>query len=362
MRMRDLEVHDQAGLEALHKMLGRVIREHRRRKGTPPQEEDHARLQQAMASIQNIIQLFRAAFFEQAHSVRVKQIISEFDDLAGLIRSSTLDTTPEALRERARNRIKSWSHEARRWVADLPLHQVVRRLPARGGLTPAQRKDELTSFWRYADGARFTPPPRRASALSPGTPKHFQIAEIRFPAGWHLDPLDAEDPATGRLKWAWDSAALLGLLDFAKEALLIEVDGADCGGNTSFARRRGGASLKAALAFSCLQAFEDAVGPKSARQTQSNRLGSRRTKFEEFVGRVYRLALGAEAPRRLKLGPDPVRKAIVIQRAWQRLFKAAGVRDGEAYFSLSPEAQDAAVSRLTPKELARISPAPLHWG
>lgn len=352
----------QAGRAEIRRLLGKAIRALRRKQGRPMLEEDEVRIQAAMESIEVICVLFREAFFEQAHSVRVSQIVSEFDDLADLIKAADAGQAPEVTRDRARTRIKAWSHEARRWVGDLPLHQVVTRLPERDGLTSLQRRDDLRQCWFEADGARFSPPSRRAGALKPDIPAHFQVAELRLPAGWQVDPMDVLDPATGLPKWDWNPQALLRLMALAKETLLIEAEGGDRGGATSFARRRYRGSLRDALAFSGLQVFEEAVGPKSARQTQSGRPGARRTDFEAFVCKLYRLALGAEAPAGLKLGPDPIRRAIATQRAWQRLFKLAEVRDGLAFYDLPGEVQDAALARLSARTLACLHAPAQHWG
>jgi hypothetical protein len=154
---------------------------------------------------------------------------------------------------------------------------------------------------------------------------------------------------------------LLELMGFAEEALLLEVGGADRGGRTTFTERRRKDSLRDAFAFSCVVAFERVIGPKSARQSQTFRRTVRPTVFERFIVMVQVAAVGGEIPRELALGPDPVRKAIKVQRAWQKLFQAAGVPNGSAFGALPEEARLAAQRRLKPQIQVRLKQSVLPW-
>lgn len=348
-------------LDAIKQVLGKAIRVVRKHEGLPMQAEDEIRVQEALRAVAIICDAYREGLFEQAHSARVKQIAADFESLASLL-AALGDRVPTSVEQaKIRSRVKGWQYESRRWVAELPLQTVVRRLPCKDGLTSAARIERLKACWLEAGGASFTPPPRRPGAMADGVPEQFQIASLGLPADWCTDPMDAVVKEAGQPRWVCRPAAVLELLDWATDALLLEAGGSDRGGRTTFSQRRRHASLRDALAFSCIVVFERAVGAKSARQSQSRWRGAKPTLFEEFVGRVHALAVGGEGPQDWVLGPDPIRKAIATQRAWQRLFKCAGVHDGEAFGALQEGAQRAAVAMLKPRDRRLLSPAAPPW-
>lgn len=347
----------QAQMEAIQHLLAKAIRAVRKREGRLMQPEDTARLQEALHAVAVICDVYREALFEQVHSVRVKQILSDFDELDALVRPRGQLAPTSETSAKARIRIKSWQHESRRWVADLPLQHVLRLLPERDGQTREERAAKLKECWQEAGGAFFTPPPRRAEAMASAVPDQFQVAVVKLPPDWAADPLDAVHLVSGQPKWECHPEPLLCLLDFAREALLLEASGADRGGRTTFAQRRRRASPRNSLAFSCILLYEQTIGPKSARQSQSVKQGATQTPFEVFVEMVHILAIGGKCPQRWSLGPDPIRKAIATQRAWQRLFKAAGVSDADAFDQLPMQAQQAARAKLKPKIAEHLMPA-----
>jgi len=349
----------QAKLVALRLLLGKAVRAVRRREGRPMQAEDATRVEEGLEAVVVICDIFREALFEQIHSARVKQITEDFKSLAAMLDACAGREMTAEDQARARARIKGWNHESRRWVAELPLQPVVKRLSSDfEGQTHFAR---LKACWLEAGGAYFAPPVLRKKAMAVGVPSHFQVAPLDLPTDWTMDPMDEVMPDTGRSKWECRPAAVMELLGHAREALLLEVGGSDRGGKTTFAQRRRRASLRDALAFSCIVVYERVVGPKSARQSQSVRRGASQTLFEDFVSKVYALAVGGDGSRDWSLGPDPIRKAIATQRAWQKLFRAAGVVGSGDFNALPLEAQQAAASRLKSRERQRLKPAAPPW-
>ena len=351
----------QAQLDAIRQLLGKAIRAVRRRKGRHMQVEDLAQVQAGLDAVMVICDTFREALFEQIHSVRVRQITEDFDLLAAMIDAFGGHEISVENQAKIRARIKGWCHESRRWIAELPLQPIVRRLPDRDGLEGQTRFVQLKECWLEAGGAYFTPPPRRRETMAQGVPSQFQIMPMSFPAGWTIDPMDLVIADVGRPKWECHPAAVMELLGYAREALLLEVGGTDRGGRTTLAQRSRRASLRDALAFSCIVVYERVVGPKSARQSQSGRRSANRKLFEEFVSKVHVLAVGGDGPRDWSLGPDPIRKAIATQRAWQKLFRAASVIGPDDFNALPLEVQQAAASRLKPREQQRLKPSAPPW-
>jgi hypothetical protein len=159
--------------------------------------------------------------------------------------------------------------------------------------------------------------------------------------------------------WVCRPAPLIELLALAQEALEAEIGGRNLGGHAPFAQRRRRASLKDGFAFTCLRIYEKAVGPKTARQGDARRRDLNTHSFDHFVAMVHRWVAGPDAPREWEPGIEPIRKAIAAQRAWQKLFKAAGSKDEKAFIALPREAQEAAVRKLTDKVRRHLTPAAL---
>ncbi len=360
--MTDLRREELNRLESIRQLFGRAMRESRPLGNRHLQPEDDLRIREAMGQVVTIIDAYREGLFEQAHSVRVKCLTSDLGSFKRMLagwgdRELTMEDE-----EKVRIRIKTWARETRRWVADLPMLSAAGRLPALGGMSAEARLDRLNACWAEADGACLAPPPRSPRALPNGVPKHFQPAApwVRDPL-LEADPLDRTRPKEVVPAWRPKPGPLLELLGFAEEILLVDVGGADRGGRTTFVERRRKCALRDAFAFSCVVAFERALGPKSARQSQTPRRRWRPTVFEEFILKVQEAAVGGQIPKAWTLGPDPVRRAIKVQRAWQSLFKAAGVADGSAFGSLPEEARWAAQRRLKPQIQARLRQVVVPW-
>jgi len=350
-----------ARLEGIRNLLGKAIRSARRTESLPMQPEDLERIRGTMCQVTAIVDTYREGLFEQAHSVRVKCITSDLGSLLGMLTAKGDQELTLGDQEKIRTRVKSWTREARQWVALLPMQTAASRLPAREGKTGEARFARLKACWLEADGACFAPPSQRPRILPNGVPDHFQPAPLGLPPPLEVDPLDRKRPTTDTPAWTPKPGPLLELLGFAEEALLLEAGGADRGGRTTFIERRRNCSLRDAFAFSCVVAFERALGPKSARQSQTLRRANQPTIFEQFIDLVQEAAVGGKVSREWALGPDPVRRAIKVQRAWQRLFQAAGVADGSAFGSLPEEARLAALRRLKPQIQARLRQPVVPW-
>lgn len=348
-------------IDEVEQVLGKAIRAARKREGRQMQVEDKHRLHEALHAVAAICYAYHTAAFEQVHSVRVRQIESDFQSLRDVLASIGERAPMLEEQEKARSRVKGWQYESRRWIADLPMQAVVRTLPGKDGLTGAARFERLKACWLESGAAFFTPPPRHPGVMVPGVPEGFQIAPMGLAVDWCPDPMDAVVPGSREPKWVCHPAAVLELLDWGREALLLEAGGPDRGGKTTFAQRRRRASLRDAFAFSCIVVYEQAVGAGSARQSQSQWRRNKPTPFEMFVERAYALALGGEIPQGWALGPDPIRKAVATQRAWQKLFRCAGVRDSEAFSALQPDEQHAALGMLKPRVRRLLKPAAPPW-
>lgn len=354
---------DSARLNEIGQLLGKAARERLKREGHLMQPNDEEQIQEALKVVMRICDGFREAIFEQVHSVRVKQMTEDFDALVERLNPLKGRALTDDDQNRVRERIKAWHRESRRWVAELPLQKAVTRLPDRDGHTSSVRLERLKACWLEAGAASFAPPPPCPGALPQGVPDHFQLAPLGLSSDWCMDPMDAVRLETGRPKWECRPDVLLEVLDWAYELLLLEVGGADCGGRTTFAQRRRQASLKDTLAFSCIIVFERVVGHKSARQSKSGRRDLDGTFFEQFVAKIYAMAIGDEGPRDWTMGPDPIRKAIATQRAWQKFFKAEGVSDFKAFNHLPSEERFrlAAKAELEPKGQGRLRPSAMPW-
>ncbi len=358
-----LQLHRQerARLESIRNLLGRAIRESREPERRTLQSEDLERIQKAMGQVVAIIDAYREGLFEQSHSVRVKCITSDLDSLSELLSNMGDKEVTAGDQEAIRTRIKTWNHETRQWVAHLPMQMASARLSAQGEMSGEARSARLAQCWLEADGACFTPPPQKPRILPSGVPAHFQPAAHSLPPPLEADPMDRKHPMTEAPAWTPRPGPLLELLGFAKEVLLLEAGGPDRGGRTTFTERRRRSSLRDVFAFSCVLTFERSLGPKSARQSQTFRRSFQPTVFEQFLVLVQEAAVGGEVPKEWTLGPDPVRRAIKVQRAWQRLFQAAGVADGPAFGALSSETRAAALRQLKPHIQARLRQPVVPW-
>lgn len=356
LALRSLE---QSRLEAIRNILGQAIRATPGAKGRPMRPEERNRVEEGMRQVCAIIDAYREALFEQVHSVRVKAITSDLEGLARLLKDFGDRALSPVDEDRVRTRIKSWHRESRQWVSQLPLQEAARRLPALDGLDGGARSDRLQACWLEAGGASLAPPPQQPRALSEGVPAHFQPARPGGLQAFELDLLDTQ--RAGAPAWTPRQGPLLELIEFAVETLLLEAEGGDRGGRTTFAERCRKASVRDAFALSCVVVFERVVGPKTARQGQTWRRATRPTLFEDFVQRVQEAAVGGPTPRRWALGPDPLRKAIRLQRAWQKLFKAAGVPDGAGFCELLEEVRKAALNQMPDAVRARLRAHVRPW-
>ena len=163
MSAKQREAFETATMESIRQLL-RTTAVNAPRLGTKPLRPGiDVRVQDALKDVQTICDTYREAYFEQANSIRVKAICSEFDDLSTLIRSLDCEPTVEEAQARVITCIKTWSHEARRWVADLPMQPVIRRLPAQDDLGSEARIAQLRQSWLDSSGGFFSPPPFRFS-------------------------------------------------------------------------------------------------------------------------------------------------------------------------------------------------------
>lgn len=356
---QDLSSHERAQLESIKHLLWKALRAHAKVPGRPLRSEDQARIEAGMRQVCTIVDTYREALFEQVHSARVKGITSDLEGLANLLKGfGDQGLSPRDV-ERVRARIKSWRRESRQWVFQLPLQDAAACLPALAGLDGEARRERLKACWSEAGGSLFAPPPPTPHALPEGVPAHFQPAHPEGPPGLHADHLDASP--SGAPNWTPKPGPLLELLAYAEELLLLEAGGADRGGHTTFADRRRRASFRDAFALSCVLVFERVAGPKAARQSQIWRRTIRPTLFESFVQKVQEAAVGGPIPRIWALGPDPIRKAIKLQRAWQKLFQAAGVPDSAGFSGLPEEARQAALQMLEDSVRVRLKAHVRPW-
>jgi len=351
----------QARLDGIQNLLSKAIRSARRTEHLPMRPQDLERIRGAMCQVTAIVDAYREGLFEQAHSVRVKCITADLESLVEMLTPLSTRALTLEDQEKVRTRIKSWTRETRQWVAVLPVQEVAARLPPRDGQSGEARIARLKRCWLEADGAWFAPPPRRPGFLPDHVPTHFRVAAPVLLPGLEDDPLDRKRLKEDAPAWTAKPGPLLELMGFAEEALLMEVGGPDRGGRTTFTERRRKGSLRDAFAFSCVVAFEWLLGPKSARQSQTIRRVVQPTVFEQFIVMVQEAAVGGEVPREWALGPDPVRRAIKIQRAWQRLFRAAEVTNGSAFAALPEEKRLAALRQLKPQIQVRLRQGVVSW-
>lgn len=320
--------------------------------GRQRQESEKRAVQEAMTDLDALRSAYHEALVEQSHSVRVKQITDDLAGLASMLRGFGTESLSAEQEAQVRTRIRSWHYDSRRWIGDLPLQPSLTRRPEGKGAA------EVRQLWLEAGGAWLVPPPHARRAPLAGTPAHLGLWHP-LPSVW--DPLSSHTPSADpgmTSRWVCRPVPLIELLALAQEALEVEIGGRNLGGHAPFAQRRRRASLKDAFAFTCLLIYKKAVGPKAARQRQFYP-SSNPSSFESFVTLVHAWVVGPNAPKEWTLGPDPIRKAIATQRAWQKLFKAAGSKDEEAFNALPQEAQEAAERKLTDKVRRHLTARPL---
>jgi hypothetical protein len=297
--------------------------------GRQRQEAERRAVQEAMADLDALRLVYHEALVEQSHSVMVKKITEDLAGLASMLRGFGTELPSEEQGAQVRNRIQSWNYDSRRWIGDLPHQSCLIRLPKAEGCEARDRTAEVRRLWLEAGGALFNPSPLNLRAPRPSMPP----------------------------RWVLRPASMIELLALAQEALEAEIGGRNLGGHAPFAQRRRRTSLKDAFAFACLRIYEQAVGPKTARQGDARRRDLNTHSFDHFVAMVHRWVAGPGAPHEWEPGIEPIRKAIATQRAWQKLLKVAGCADEDAFNALPLIAQVAAARKLPDKVRRRLTPA-----
>jgi hypothetical protein len=327
------------------------------RKGNSRRDSERKAILGAMSELERLRVAYHQALVDQAHSVRVKQIVEDFARLEILLGSIQGQPLTELQQETVRNRIKTWHYESRRWIQDLPLQPCLRKLPALGGASSADRKARVEELWLQAGGAWFAPAPMAPRDRMAETPRRFLLREQPRPIVLEpMGPGENPEPWEAPSRWVCRPEPLLKLLALAREALEVEIGGPNLGGHASFEERRRRSSLKDSFAFTCVRIYERAVGPKTARQGDALRRDLNETSFDHFVALVHRWVAGPDAPPGWEPGLQPIRKAIATQRAWQKLLKAAKCPDEDAFNALPLEVQQAAVRKLPEKVRLRLTP------
>jgi hypothetical protein len=302
-----------------------------------------------------ISRLYQEALVEHDRSTRVRVIMDDLQGLHDLLIGFGEGPMSAGGQEKAWARIKSLHFDTRAWVAILPLQSGVKNLPARDGRTQAERIERLTILWKSTEAAWFAPPDQSGRHLG-------------HPCGERgiSDPMDGTLMSDGveHRRWRCKQLDLAELMVFAREALLLEVDGPDRGGRTTFAQRRLGTRPKDSFALGCLMAYEEAVGLNTAKQSNAERrsMGSKaRTEFEAFCGLVSDLALGPDPRSEWRIGLAPFRRAIATSRAWLALYKAAGCKNAKSFDALPLEDQVLAREALPDKVRSRLVPEAPPW-
>lgn len=328
--------------------------------GSSRQETERMAIEEAMSDLEALRVAYHEALSDQVHSVRVKQIEEDFTGLEEMLRSFGGKPPTEGQQEAVRTRIRAWHYESRRWIQDLPLQPCLRKLPALGSTSSADRKTRAEQLWLQAGGAWFAPVPLAPRDRKAGTPRRFFLREQSRPVVLEpMGPGESPEPWEATSRWMCRPEPLLELLTLAREALELEIGGPNLGGHASFEERRRRSSLKDAFAFSCVRIYEKAVGPKTARQGEALRRDLNKRSFDHFVALVHRWVAGPDAPPEWEPGLQPIRKAIATQRAWQKLLKAAKCPDEDVFNALPLEVQQAAVRKLPEKvRLSLTPPAP----
>lgn len=352
------------GDASLEKIRNHLVNEKGRklkRRGAHLKKEDLEQIHAVVREIPTLCDLYREAIYDRVHSERVRAILADFDSLKSLIKPWTVGPLTDQQHEKVRNRIKGFQHSSRNWIGLLPLRPGVKQLPDSDVASGIERAAKLKALWKAVGAAIFLPPPRQGPGLD-GAPAWLQIP-TDLPAWMLADNFTslAEDQQGG---WKCEPAEMVALLDFAEEVFLLEVGGRDRGGKTTLAQRLMRSSAKDSFALSCLLLYERAVGASTARQTNSSKNaggGSTGTPFEKFCVMVLTLAVGTKPEKDWKLGPDPIRRAIATNRAWLKLFQAAGCANSAEFHALPEGARQQALQQLSAATRKKLMPSAPPW-
>ena len=324
-----------------------------RPRGGPLQAADQARIEVALERVVGISRLYHEAIVEQARSTRVRAITDDLQGLHDLLIGLGKGSLSAGDEEKVWARIKSFNFDTRAWVAILPLQSGVKNLPARDGRTQDERVERLKMLWKSTEAAFFAPPNQSARHLG----------RLNGERGIS-DPMDGTllEDGVERRRWRCKQVDLAELMAFAKEALLLEVDGPDRGGGSTFAQRRLGTRPKDSFVMGCVMVYEEVVGLNTAKQSNAGRreLGLQ-TGFEEFCTLVSVLAVGPNASREWRIGLPAIRRAIATSKAWLALYEAAGCKDSAGFDTLSLEDQALACEALPKKVRSRLIPEAPPW-
>lgn len=299
--------------------------------------------------------LYQEALVEQARSTRVRAITDELQGLHDLLIGFGEGPLGLENEEKVWARIRSLHFDTRAWVAALPLQFGVKGLPARDGRTQDERVERLKMLWKSTSAAWFAPPNQNA---------HY-LGHLNGERGIS-DPMDGTllEDGVERRRWRCKQQDLAELMAFAKEALLLEVDGPDRGGGSTFAQRRLGTRPKDSFAMGCVMVYEEVVGLDTAKQSNAERRSmgrEARTEFEEFCCLVGDLAVGPGVSSEWRIGLAPFRHAIATSRAWLALYKTAGCKDAASFDALSLQDQVLAREALPEKVRSRLVPEAPPW-
>lgn len=340
------------GLEALQRHLESAQSRVRRKHGRMPGESEQTAIKEALDSLFMLRSSYHEALAEIGHSVLPKQIQEDFASLTSLLRTFGDNPLSPEQDDLVRRRIRSWHYESRRWIHDLPHQPCLLNHPTQG----ADFAERARNIWLKAGGAWFAPPPHSWTPPVAGVPERFRFLMLNRPWLNELEPMNTKPVGAGearRRHWECLPTPLIQLLEIATEALELELEGPNQGGHSPFAQRRRKTSLKDAFTLSCLRIYEAAVGAKSARQSQYYGISSA-SSFESFVAMTHTWIVGVHAPDEWKPGRDPIRKAIRIQRAWQKLLTVAGCMDEDEFNAMPPEMQMAAAQKLPEEAQKRL--------
>lgn len=337
-----------------------LVKERARHKGGSLKLDDAGNIQEVVGAISALCALYREAVWDRAHSERIKGITEDLDSLKSLVKPWMGSVLSEKQQEKVRIRIKAFHSGSRDWIAVLPSSPGVKLLPDLNGVTAEARAMKLKDLWKTTEAAIFTPPPPHGAWLDEAL---TQLGPLIADYTGGVLPKAVELRTETLLSvWKCKPTELVELLDFAKEVLFLETGGPDRGGNTTLIQRRMRSSAKNSFALSCLLLYERAVGDGTGKQTNSTkRAGGASTPFERFCRLVLNLASEGKKGAVWVLGPDPVRKAIATNRAWRRLFQAAGCGSAEEFHALPENAQQEAVQELTATTRKKLTPSAPPW-
>jgi hypothetical protein len=326
-----------------------------RPRGGSLQASDRTRIDLALERVVGISRLYHEALVEQNRSIRVRAMVEDLQGLQDLLIGLGEGPLSVSDEEKVWARIKSLHFETRAWVAVLPLQSGAKNLPAGDGRTQEERAGRLNMLWKSTEAAWFAPPNQSASHL-----RHLN-GERGI-----SDPMDGLllESGVGHRRWSCNQQDLAELMAFAREALLIEVEGPDRGGRTTFSQRRLGTRPKDSFAMGCVMVYEETVGLNTAKQSNAERRSmgpEARTKFEKFCCLVSDLAVGPDAKPEWRIGLAPFRQAIATSRAWLALYKAAGCKDAGSFDALSLDDKVLARQALPVKVRSHLVPEAPPW-